>query len=422
MAVSQLIDFLDRSVSPYHAVESCKELLLEKNFIELDESKNWTIKPGASYFVTREDASIIAFKTPKKKNAIKCTIIGSHTDSPLLKIKPIPLIQQHGYQSLAVEVYGGPIFRSWLDRNLKYAGVVYYENAQKKIVAKTVQSKHILRIPQLAIHVNRTVNSEGQKINPQIELNPVFALGTSIQEFETVLKKECGITGTILSWDLGLYEDVPAVLGGLSNELLFCGRQDNLNMVCASAHSLTQTKYSDTTLQCFAAFNNEEIGSSTRTGADSNFLDNTLRRVYTQLNYSDEDFSASMARSFALSADGAHAVHPSIPQKHDENHRPQMNAGPVIKVNANMRYTSTPETIARFKQLCDSSKTQYQLFSSRNDIPCGSTIGNMLAKSLGIPTIDVGPAMLAMHSISETTGAHDYDAMVKLFKVFLIKG
>ncbi|MGL1936958.1 MAG: M18 family aminopeptidase [Fibrobacterales bacterium] len=416
MAITQLLDFLNTSISPYHAVESARDILTSQGFTELKETEEWIIEPKKSYFVCREDSSFIAFKTPQSVTNIKTSIIGSHTDSPTLKIKPNPEIQTVGYHSLAVEVYGSPIFTTWLDRSLKWAGVVVYDDSKGKTITKKVSTKHSFRIPQLAIHINRGVNSEGQKLNPQFELNPMIGLGNTALDFKKVLKKECGIHGRVLSWDLGLYEDSPAHLGGMQDEFVFGGRQDNLVMVSASLDALSNAPFSKKSLQCIAAFNHEEIGSSTRTGADSGFLDTTLKRAYRSLGLSDEAFDISMAHSFAISADGAHAVHPNLSEKHDANHRPMMNGGPVIKVNSNMRYTSTPETIARFKKLCEQCKVPYQQFSSRNDIPCGSTIGNMLSMSLGVPTVDVGSAMLAMHSCSETTGSKDYDSMVRVFK------
>ena len=413
-----LLNFIDSSSTSFHVVDNLKKDLALKNYIELQENENWSLQKNSKYFVTRADGSIIIFNTPKnwtKEYTYK--IIGAHTDSPCLKIKNNPISTKEGYQLLNIEVYGGVLLNSWFDRDLNFGGRIIIENEAGNLEQKIVSITKKLRIPRLAIHLDREVNKLGFKPNPQEHMFPVIGLSNNLS-FDDWIKQETGITGTILSWDLFLFDTEKSSFGGINNEFIYAPRLDNLASVHASFEALLQTVNSDNEVQMTVYFQHEEIGSESQNGANSNFLEATLKRIHSFISSEEENYFQVIARSFFISADMAHAVHPSYSTKHDPNHKPQIGYGPVIKSNANMRYATDAFSIAKFKQWCKKANVPFQDFCSRNDIGCGSTIGPMTAAKIGIPTIDIGNPMLSMHSIREMCGTKDHDLIIKVFTEF----
>lgn len=413
-----LLDFIDQSSTSFHAVENLRDELLKKKYQELKEQDNWDLKNGTKYFVTRAEGSILIFHTPKNWTSnYAFKIIGAHTDSPCLKIKSNPISTKEGYQMLNIEVYGGVLLTSWFDKDLYFGGRIIVENEEGLLSSKIIKVEKRLRIPRLAIHLDREVNQAGFKPNPQEQMLPVIGIKKDLL-FEDWIKQETGIEGKILSWDLFLFDAEKSSLGGIDNEFIYAPRLDNLASVHASFKALEQSKPLDNDIQMVAYFQHEEIGSTSQNGANSNFLEATLNRIHAAVSTSKEAFFQTIAKSFFISADMAHAVHPNYSAKHDANHKPKIDAGPVIKSNANMRYATDAFSIAKFKQWCIKANVPFQDFCSRNDIGCGSTIGPMTAANIGIPTIDVGNPMLSMHSIREMCGVKDHDYIVEVFKEF----
>lgn len=415
---TSLISFINKSTTAFHAVEELKIDLLKNKYTQLSEKEQWDITPNNKYFVIREDASIIVFTSPKDvNNNSSYKIIGAHTDSPCLKLKSNPVSQKEGYQVLNIEIYGGVLLTSWFDKDLLIGGRVFTENSNGEIEKHLISLPYKVKIPRLAIHLDRGVNENGFKVNPQTQMMPVLGLDDNIN-FEEILKNEINTSNPILSTDLFLFDAQASCFGGFKDEFIYSPRMDNLAMVHASYTSITTQNNHETDFQVAAYFHNEEVGSNTQNGGDSNFLEATLKRINAACNFSESDFLQSMANSYFISADMAHAVHPSYAEKHDPNHKPLMNRGPVIKSNANMRYATDGKTIAKFKQWCNKANVPFQDFCGRNDMGCGSTIGPMTASKLGICSIDVGNPMLAMHSIREMAGREDHNMMIKVFEIF----
>ena len=413
-----LLEFIDQSSTSFHAVENLKQSLVSQNYQELEETDAWSLQKEKKYFVTRADGSIIIFKTPKNwSQQYAYHIIGAHTDSPGLKIKNNPISVSEGYQLLNVEVYGGVLLSSWFDKDLYIGGRIVVETETGGLESKVVTIKKRLRIPRLAIHLDREVNKQGFKPNPQEHMFPIIGLQEELN-FEDWIQKETGITDTILSWDLFLVDAEKSSLGGLANEFIYAPRLDNLASVHASFEALQLAEVAENKIQMVAYFQHEEIGSESQNGANSNFLETTLKRIHHCISSNEEEFFRVIARSFFISADMTHAVHPSYSSKHDKHHKPHIGKGPVIKSNANMRYATDAFSIAHFKQWCNQANVPFQDFCSRNDIGCGSTIGPMTAAKLGIPTIDIGNPMLSMHSIREMCGVHDHDFIIKVFREY----
>lgn len=419
MSYSQnLLEFIDQSSTAFHAVENLKNELFTQNYEELKEEADWSLEEGGKYFVTRAEGSIILFKTPQKwTSSYAFSIIGAHTDSPCLRIKNNPISTKEGYQLLNIEIYGGVLLTSWFDKDLYFGGRIIIENENGQLEQRIIKIEKRLRIPRLAIHLDREVNKEGFKPNPQEHMFPVIGLDNDLQ-FEDWIKKETGISGTILSWDLFLFDAEKSSLGGINKEFVFAPRLDNLASVHASFEALKISEAENNNIQMAVYFQHEEIGSESQNGANSNFLEATLKRIHGHISSNEETYFQTVARSFFISADMAHAVHPNYSDKHDSNHKPQLGAGPVIKSNANMRYATDAFSIAKFKQWCTKANIPFQDFCSRNDIGCGSTIGPMTAAKIGIPTIDVGNPMLSMHSIREMCAVKDHDAIIKVFAEF----
>lgn len=417
-AANDLLQFIDASPTAFHAVETIENQLKKHNFVALNEDKLWQITANTNYYIKRADASIIIFKTPKNlSEKTRYKMIGAHTDSPCLKVKSNPISSKEAYTLLNTEIYGGVLLTSWFDKDLNVGGRVFTENENGEIVTHFVKLPYKLRIPRLAIHMDRGVNQDGFKPNPQTHMFPIMGLEMQTT-FEQLLQKEMHNQQTILSWDLYLYDTEPSALGGVNEEFIFAPRLDNLASVHASLTALLASSNHSDDIIMANYFHNEEIGSESQNGAASNFQEASLKRINKALGFSDEYLYQTLANSFFISADMAHAIHPGYVQVHDANHKPYINKGPVLKSNANVRYASDGFSIAKFKQWCHKAKVPYQYFNISNDMGCGSTIGPTTASKLGVPTIDIGNPMLSMHSIREMSGVKDHLYIIDVFKVF----
>ena len=408
----EFFDFLNTAVTPYHTV-SCLKSHFEANSFTNFSGK---IETGTAYFVCR-GASIIAFRTPKMwDDTSKFKIALAHTDFPTLKISPNPDSVSAGVCTLHTEVYGSPLYTSWLDRDLGYAGMLAYVDAAdaKTLKTKLFRGEKLFRIPQLAVHLNRNVNQDGLKVNPQIDFNALWSGASSPRSAESeknlfvkALEKELPAGARLIDFDVQLFDAQPANWGGFNDEWIYSGRLDNLSSCHAIAEAIVSADSAekDCLVACF--FNNEEVGSTTREGAAGNFLQNVLDSLIP-------NSELRTPNSFALSIDMAHAEHPNHTEKHEPNHAPLLGKGIVLKTNAQKRYASDLMSSAQLRLLCEQAGIPLQVFITRNDMPCGSTVGPTISANLGIPTVDIGEPMLSMHSIREMMAASDHADMIKL--------
>lgn len=421
----ELIDFIYECPSAFHAVLSVKNTLLEKGFTELKEEEAWKLNKGGKYFTTKNDSAIITFVVGKgniEESGFK--LIGAHTDSPSFRIKPRPeIVSGNSYIKLNTEVYGGPILSTWFDRPLSAAGRVTITgkdilNPETKLINI---NRPILIIPNLAIHMNRNIN-KGYEINGQKDTLPLLAMVNEELEEENyllnVIANELKIDiKDILDFDLFLYEFEKGKVIGLNNEFISSPRLDDLAMVHAGIKAITNVEASEAT-NVMIAFDNEEVGSHTKQGADSEVLSNILERIVLSLGGSREDFFRAIARSFMISADLAHALHPNSEEKADPVNRPIINKGPVIKLAANQSYTTDSNTAAVYEQICVKIGVPVQRFVNRSDSPGGSTIGPISSTHLAIRSVDMGTPILAMHSVRELGGVMDHSYVIKSFEEF----
>lgn len=417
--IKNLLEFIDRSPTPFHAVHEMKDYLSGKGFRELNETDSWSLNPNGRYFLTRNGSSLIAF-TAGTRRGEGFKIIGAHTDSPNLRLKPQPVYSKNGYLQLGVEVYGGVLLSTWTDRDLSLAGRVILRG-KKKPVSKLIRFEQpLLRIPQLAIHLNRDVNKKGLLLNEQNHLPPIFSLKKNTHPND-ILKKlvakelKCK-PADIAGLELSLYDTQPGTLAGPEKEFIYSGRLDNLASCHGAMQALAESKSKIPATRIVAFYDHEEVGSETAQGAGSPFLENVLERITLSEENSREGFLTAMAKSFFISADMAHAVHPNYAEKHDAQHMPIINGGPVIKSNANQRYATDEISSVWFELLCQKAGVPVQKFVVRSDLGCGSTIGPITAAKLGIRTVDAGNPMLSMHSIREMAGSKDHDYLVRAFK------
>ena len=422
--IQDLLNFIDRSPTPFHAVNEMKNLLIHQGYSELKETNSWKLSPNGKYFLTRNGSSLIAFIVGmKSQDASGFKIIGAHTDSPNLKLKPNSTYGKNGYLQLGIEVYGGVLLSTWTDRDLSLTGRIIIKG-KKQPLSKLIRfDEPLLRIPQLAIHFNRDVNEKGLILNKQNHLPPIISLTGKKNPTKDLLEKmiakklKC-LPADILSMELSLYDTQPGSTGGAHGEFIFSGRLDNLASCHASLIALTESKTKDSMTRAIAFYDHEEVGSDSSQGAGSPFLKNVLERLVLHSENSRELFFRSMANSFFISADMAHAVHPNYAEKHDVYHMPILNGGPVIKSNSNQRYATEGVSSAWFETICKKAGVPVQKFVIRTDLGCGSTIGPITASNLGIRTVDVGNPMLSMHSIREMSGVNDHLPLIKAFKEF----
>lgn len=397
-----LLGFLDASPTPFHATQNMAGMFENAGFIKLYEEQKWSLKEGEKYFVTRNDSSIIAFTYPKSRSYV---MVGAHTDSPNLKLKPNPLIKEHGAVKFAVEPYGGVLFNPWFDRDLSLAGRVSYLDSENIIKDALVDvKKPIAIISSLAIHLDENANKD-RTVNAQTDISPIISTSDEfdLKEFLKEELKKNGINDVndIYASELSLYDTQNASFVGVRDELIASARIDNLLSCYVGMLSICSIDESRPVL--FIASDHEEVGSGSTSGAAGSFLENTLRRVFKDY----EEYVKVIRSSVMISADNAHALHPNFPSKHDSNHAPRINGGSVVKVNSNQRYASNSKTISRFMNVASSLGENIQHFVTRSDMGCGSTIGPITATRLGIETIDVGLPTYAMHSIREVCGSDD---------------
>lgn len=403
-------EFLDNSVTPSHTVAGLVSAFRAAGFRLYEPMMPARIEPGKGYCIVR-DSSLIAVRVPKSVSQFPGFRIAlAHTDFPTLKITPHPDRVSCGVQALHPEIYGSPIFTSWLDRDLGYAGVLAYAEGGE-VRLKTFRGDKLFRIPQLAVHLNRGVNQDGLKVNPQTDLDALWSVVTG-EKFKDTLRAEIPESAKLLDFDVQLFDAQKAARGGFHDEWIYSGRLDNLSSCHAIAESLIASEplENDFAVACF--FNNEEVGSTTREGAGGNFLKSVLDSIVPNVD------ALLASNSLALSIDMAHAVHPNFPQKHEQNHAPILGGGIVLKTNSQKRYASDVYSNARLKLLCEQANINCQTFVMRNDMPCGSTVGPTVSAALGIPTVDIGEPMLSMHSIREMTAAKDHADMISLLKEF----
>ena len=423
--VQDLLDFIDASPSSWHAVASIEKRLQAHQFTKLEEAAKWQFQGNGRYYVIRDDSSIIVFivgQKPLTETGFK--IVGAHTDSPGLRLKPNAPHAKDGLLRLGVEVYGGPILATFTDRDLSLAGRLSYRSEQGEILTRLVHfEKPLLRLPNLAIHMNRNVNQDGLKLNKQSELPLILSILSSEQlprdYFLSLIQQKTAINpDQLLSWEFNIHDTQKGAFWGVDKEFFTNSQLDNLASCHAALEALlSQSGAADGTLVC-AFFDHEEIGSESSKGADGSFLPDILQRIALGTGADHEDYQRALALSFMISADMAHAYQPNLSSAYESEHKVMVNQGPVIKVNANHRYTSEAMSQAMFVRWCEQAGVSYQKYSHHSDIPCGSTIGPMVSAKLGILAVDVGNPMWAMHSIRESAGTLDHEYMVLVLEKF----
>ena len=412
-----LLDFIDASPSPWHAVATCEQRLQAAGFARLDETERWTLQAGDKRYVVRGDAAIIAFVVGSAALAESgLRIIGAHTDSPGLRIKPRPAEEVGGMVRLGVEVYGGPILATFADRDLSLAGRVHVRTPDGFATRLVRFADPLLRLPNLAIHMNREVNESGLKFNKQSELPLLLGVAEegvkADARFRQPIAAALGVEpGDLLTWELNAYDTQKGSLWGADREFIADSQLDNLASCHAALNALLATDQPVATCLC-AFFDHEEVGSESAAGAGGSFIADVLARLAGNAGLDAEDQRRMLARSFFISADMAHGWHPNFPAAYEPCHHALVNAGPVIKSNANQRYSTNAETAARFMAICDKASVPCQQYAHRTDLGCGSTIGPIVAAQLGIASVDVGSPMWAMHSIRESAGVLDHGYMI----------
>lgn len=414
----QLLDFIDRGVTSFHVIENMKEMLLHEGYIRLYEeqnSANTDLIPGGRYFIIRNDSALIAFSLPKDE--IKgFHIAASHSDSPCFKLKEQPEITvENQYRKLNVEKYGGMILSTWLDRPLGVAGRVIVKE-ENKFVSKLVDlGPDFCVIPNLSIHFNREIN-KGYEYNPQVDMQPLFSGDGNCSIEKKIAEMINKQPSEILGSDLYLYQGEKGRSFGADKEYLLAPRLDDLQCVFTTMEGFLQSTPKDYT-NVLAVFDNEEVGSRTRQGADSDFLKNVLKRIADA--YPKKDLAALFADSFLISADNAHGLHPNHPEKSDVSNHPFLNQGIVLKFHGSAQYTTDGYSAAVIRDLCSRAGITVQTFTNRSDVAGGSTLGNIAVSQESIPAADIGIAQLSMHSAMETAGAQDTEDMIKLITEFM---
>ncbi len=414
-----LLDFLGASPTPFHAVAQMAQRLEANGFRRLEEGENWNLERGGRYYLTRNQSSLIAFVHGQRNPAeVGIRLVGAHTDSPCLMAKPRPDLKSRGYWRLGVEVYGGALLNPWFDRDLSIAGRLVYQDAEGGLRSQLVDFRDpVAVIPSLAIHLDRQAN-DGRTVNPQTDISPLISLDDgSAPSFRELLAQRFLDGGeSVLDCDLYFYDTQPPAQIGLRGEFVASARLDNLLSCHAGLEALLTADGEHTGI--LVCNDHEEVGSASACGAQGPMLANVLERLIPD---PDQRFRA-INRSLLISTDNAHAVHPNYPAKHDDNHLPVINGGPVVKINARQRYATTGLTGALFRQMAQECGVALQDFVSRNDMPCGSTIGPITATEVGVPTLDVGVPTFAMHSVRELAGSEDGAELARLLAHFFNRG
>lgn len=415
---ADLLAFLQASVTPFHAVQQLALRLVAAGFQQLKEADEWQLEKPGRYFVVRNGSSIVAFTQPEScvfERGFR--MVAAHTDSPCLKVKPQPELMREGYFQLGVEVYGGALLNPWFDRDLSLAGRVSYRNRQGKMVSDLIDyQRPIATIPSLAIHLDRDANKK-RSVNPQTDIVPVLMqVEDQNSDFRALLLQQllaqhpASDALQVLDYELCFYDTQPPAMVGLHNEFIASARLDNLLSCYTGLQALLAAKE-----HCLLVCNDhEEVGSQSAVGAQGPMLKSVLQRLFSDTS----ELTRVMDRSMMISADNAHGVHPNFSDRHDGNHGPKLNRGPVIKINANQRYATNSETSAVFRHLCELEGEAVQAFVVRTDMGCGSTVGPIAAAELGVKTVDIGVPTFAMHSIRELAGAHDAFSLYKVLRRF----
>ena len=416
MPVQDLLEYIDASPTPFHAVAETVNRLDAHGYRALEETEPWHINPGDKVYVVRGGGSIAAFhmgSAPTHEAGFH--LVGAHTDSPNLRVKPNPELKQVGYGQLGVEPYGGVLLHTWLDRDLSLAGRALLADGSARLVDF---GRELLRVPSLAIHLNRKVNTEGLKLNAQKHMAPIVTLNDDGgMDLRALLAEELGDVKDedVLAWDLMAYDLQPATRSGARREFIHAARIDNLASCHAALTALTASESDAENTRGVVLYDHEEVGSRSAQGAASDFLRSCLQRLSGD---SAEDYHRAVARSFLISADMAHAVHPNYTDLHEPMHQPKLGGGPVVKINVNQAYATDGESWASFERWARDADVSTQRFVVRSDLACGSTIGPITAAELGIRTVDAGNPMLSMHSCREVAAAADVPKMIDVMKQF----
>ena len=411
----QLLSFISRSPTAFHAVENTAKALSDAGFEELRETEDWSLTPGESRFVRRNGSSLIAFRVPSRPPA-GLLLAAAHSDSPCFKLKENAVLSGDGYVRLSVEKYGGMLCAPWLDRPLSLAGRVTLRR-DGRIVSRLVDlGRPVALIPNLAIHMDRNAN-DGKAYDVRVDMPALFSLAGA-KGPETLVAEALGLKEEdLLSKDLFLYPCTPGTVWGAEGEFISSPRLDDLQCVFGCLQGFLAGEGSDC-LTALCVFDNEEVGSASKQGADSSFLTDVLRRVFFALGMEESDYLRCAANGFMVSADNAHAVHPNHAEQADRSERPVPNGGVVIKYNANARYTTDSVSAAVFSEICRAADVPVQRYSNRADKPGGSTLGNISLSHLSLECVDIGLAQLAMHSCYETAGAKDTEYLVRAMKEY----
>ena len=413
-----LLAFIDASPTPYHAAGSARERLEAAGFRALDERDAWRIEPGSRGYVSRGGATLAAFTAGTLPPAeAGFVVIGAHTDSPNLRLKPLPELSASGYRQLAVEVYGGVLLHTWFDRDLSIAGRLSLRGSRARLVDL---EQPMCRVPNLAIHLQREIANQGLVLNAEQHLKPIWGMGDKAQNEPSVLERVLEAAGgavpkDLLGFDLCMYDVQRAAFAGPNQEFIHAGRLDNLTSCHAALTALLSADQPAAVTRVVVLHDHEEVGSQSAAGARSRFFVSLLERLAEAFDGAGvQAASRALARSLLVSADMAHAVHPNYADKHDKQHQPKLNQGPVIKVNVNQSYASDGPSIATFREACEQAGVEPQYFTAKNDMPCGSTIGPIAAARMGMRAVDVGNPMLSMHSSRELAGSRDVAAMIRV--------
>ena len=415
--VKGLFDFIEKSPSQFHVVENQRQAFLAAGFQELSEAESWKLKLGGNYFVTRNGSSILAFRMPEKEYK-SFMIMASHTDSPTFRIKEMPEMKEGHYVKLNTERYGGMLMAPWFDRPLSIAGRAIVRNGKGSIEIKLVDlDKDLCMLPSLAIHMNREAN-DGYKYNAQKDLLPLISMDEKFNLKELVAQSLSVKADDIIGSDLFLYNRAAGRVWGAKDEFISIGRLDDLQCSYSSMMGLINAKNTDSSVEIHVTFDNEEVGSGTKQGADSTFLYDTLVRINEAMKGNNSKLLEAIANSFMVSADNAHALHPNYAEKSDPTNKVYINEGVVIKFNANQKYMTDGLAFGIFTEICNKAKVPYQTFVNRSDVAGGSTLGNISNAHVSINGVDIGLPQLAMHSPYETAGVKDTEYLLKIATKF----
>lgn len=420
----ELMKFIETATSPFHVVEKSATHLQEHGFVELDMKQPWTLEKGANYYTIPYPSTLFAFSVGENtKDSSNFRIVATHTDHPCLMIKPLADMTSNGYRKINTEIYGGPILNTWLDRPLSIAGRVAIESNSifEPEMRFIDMRKPVLTIPNLAIHMNREIN-KGVELNRQTDMIPIIGLvNDNLNKdgyFMNFLAKELGVEADkILDFELYIYNSEKGQLVGAEEEFISCPRLDNLTSTYGALCAITSENRADG-INVIALFNNEEVGSKTKQGADSTLMSMLLEKIYEGLGYSHTRCLEAMMRSMHLSVDVAHAIHPNHSEKSDPTTFAKLNEGIVIKINNNQKYATDSQAIAALQQLCKSGNVKYQKYVNRSDIAGGGTLGSLVSSQIPMLTVDLGIPMLAMHSARELMGVKDQTYMNQLLYTF----